>query len=155
MKKLILILTILSLPFVTFGQMSEKEFEKTIEWINENPSESDNTEFVSKSANLIKFQLFNYPNFPINVSGTKEIDKEWKGHKYEKYFLIVYSYNQLLYKLKNKKYNSLNACVFSINQLIESYSLILEENPELRIKILDEYKDLDEKELKKRIKKLI
>lgn len=155
MKKLILILGLLTLPFITIGQISEKEFKKTIEWINENPSESDNEEFISKSSNIIKFQLFNYPSFPINVSGTKEIDKEWKGHKYEKYFLIVYSYNQLLYKLKNKKYNNLNACVFSINQLIESYSLILEKNPELRIKILDEYKKLDEKELKKRIKKLI
>jgi hypothetical protein len=155
MKKLILICSLLTLPFITLGQISEKEFEKTIEWINENPSESDNPEFVSKSSNLIKFHLFNYPSFPINASGTKEIDKEWKGHKYEKYFLIVYSYNQLLYKLKNKKYNNLNACVFSINQLIESYTLILKKNPELRIKIFDEYKELDEKELKKRIKKLI
>ncbi|EAQ38295.1 hypothetical protein MED134_03249 [Dokdonia sp. MED134] len=155
MKKLILVLSLLTLPFITFGQISEKEFEKTIEWINENPSESDNTEFVSKSANLIKFQLFNYPSFPINVSGTKEINKEWKGHKYEKHFLIVYSYNQLLYKLKSKKYNKLNACVFSINQVIKSYTLILEKNPEFRIRILDEYKELDEKKLKKRIKKLL
>jgi hypothetical protein len=55
------------------------------------------------SSDLITFQFYSYPNFPINVSGTKELDKEWKGHKYEKYFLIVYSYNQLYYKLKNYK----------------------------------------------------
>ena len=155
MRKLILILSLITLPFISCGQISEKEFEKTIQWINETPSESDNPKFISKSANLIKFQIFNYPNFPINISGAKEVNKEWQGHKYEKYFLIVYSYNQLLYKLKNKKYNNLSACVFSINQLIDSYSLILEKNPEMQINILDEYKALDKKKLKKRIKKLI
>jgi hypothetical protein len=55
------------------------------------------------SSDLITFQFYNYPNFPINVSGTNELDKEWKGQKYKKYFLIVYSYNQLYYKLKNYK----------------------------------------------------
>jgi hypothetical protein len=155
MRKLILILSLITLPIISFGQISEKKFEKTIEWINQNPTESSNEEFVSKSSDLIMFQLFNYPNFPINVSGTKELDKDWKGHKYEKYFIIVYSYNQLYYKLENKKFDNLKACVFSIKKIIESYSKIIENNPELRIKTFDEYKVLDEKELKKRIKKLI
>jgi hypothetical protein len=84
MRKLILILSLITLPIISFGQISEKEF-------------------VAKSSDLITFQFYNYPNFPINVSGTKELDKEWKGHKYENYFLIVYSYNQLYYKLKNYK----------------------------------------------------
>jgi len=155
MKKLILILSLITLPIISFGQISEKKFEKTIEWINQNPTDSSNKEFVSKSSDLIMFQLYNYPNFLINVSGTKELDKDWKGHKYEKYFIIAYSYNQLYYKLENKKFNNLNACVFSIKKIIESYSKIIEKNPELRIKTFDEYKKLDEKELKKRIKKLI
>ena len=155
MRKLILILSFIALPIISFGQISEKKFEKTIEWINQNPTESSNKEFVSKSSDLIMFQLFNYPNFQINVSGTKELDKDWKGHKYEKYFIIVYSYNQLYYKLENKKFDNLKACLFSIKKIIESYSNIIENNPELRIKTFDEYKVLDEKELKKRIKRLI
>lgn len=155
MRKLILILSLITLPIISFGQIGEKKFEKTIEWINQNPTESSNKEFVSKSSDLIMFQLFNYPNFQINVSGTKELDKDWKGHKYEKYFIIVYSYNQLYYKLENKKFDNLKACLFSIKKIIESYSKIIENNPELRIKTFDEYKVLNEKELKKRIKKLI
>ncbi|WP_157831472.1 hypothetical protein [Confluentibacter flavum] len=155
MSKLILILSLVILPIISFGQISENEFEKTIEWINQNPSEPDNKEFVSKSADLIKFQLFKHPDFAINISGIKELDKEWKGHRYEKYFLIAYSYNQLYYKLKNEKFDNLNASVFSIKKLIESYSKIIESNPELKIGTLDEYKKLDETELKKRIKKLI
>ncbi|PKQ44921.1 hypothetical protein CSW08_10700 [Confluentibacter flavum] len=99
--------------------------------------------------------MFKHPDFAINISGIKELDKEWKGHRYEKYFLIAYSYNQLYYKLKNEKFDNLNASVFSIKKLIESYSKIIESNPELKIGTLDEYKKLDETELKKRIKKLI
>ena len=155
MRKLILILSLITLPIISFGQISQKKFEKTIEWINQNPTDPNNKEFVSKSSDLIMFQLYNYPNFLINVSGTKELDKELKGHKYEKYFIIAYSYNQLYYKLENKKFDNLNACVFSIKKLIESYSKIIKENPDLRIKTFDGYKELNEKELKKRIKRLI
>ncbi|WP_396602493.1 hypothetical protein [Algibacter sp. R77976] len=155
MRKLILILSLMTLPIISFGQISEKKFKKTIESINQNPTDPNNKLFVSKSSDLIMFQLYNYPNFPINVSGTKELDKEWKGHKYEKYFIIVYSFNQLYYKLENKKFDNLNACVFSINKLIESYSKIIKENPDVKIKIFDEYKELDEKELVKRIKRLV
>jgi hypothetical protein len=155
MRKLILILSLITLPIISFGQISEKKFEKTIEWINQNPTDSSNKEFVSKSSDLIMFQLYNYPNFPINVSGTKELDKDWKGHKYEKYFIIAYSYNQLYYKLKNKKFDNLNACLFSMKKIIESYSKIIEKNSELKIKTFDEYKVMDKKDLKKRIKRLI
>ena len=85
-KKLILILSLLPLPLLSHGQLTQTKFEKTIVWINQNPSESDTEDFVSKSADLIKFQLFNYPKFLINTSGTRELDKEWKDHKYESYF---------------------------------------------------------------------
>jgi hypothetical protein len=54
---------------------------KTIEWINQNPSEQDDKEFVSKSADFIKFRFFNYPDFTINNSETIELDIEWEGHK--------------------------------------------------------------------------
>ena len=153
MRKLIVLLNLITLPIISFGQISEKEFEKTVEWINQNPADVTNKEFVSKSSDLIIFQLYNYPDFPINVSGTKELDKEWKGHKYEKYFMIVYSFNQLYYKINNKRFDNLKACVFSINKIIESYSKIIKSNPELKIQTLDDYMGLDEKMLKKRIKK--
>jgi len=155
MKKLIFILSLIILPISSFGQINEKQFFENIEWLNQNPSESNNQLFVSKSADLITFQIFNYPNFYINVSGTKELDKEWKNHKYEKYFIIVYSYNQLYYKLNNKKFKNLDSYVFSIKKLIESYSRIIEKEPKLKIKIFDEYKSLTEKELRKRIKKVL
>ena len=153
MRKLILLLNLVTLPIISFGQVSEEEFEKIVEWINQNPAEETNKEFVSKSSDLIIFQLYNYPDFPINVSGTKELNKEWKGHKYEKYFIIVYSFNQLYYKINNKRFDNLKACVFSIKKVIESYSKIIESNPEYKIKTLDDYMQLNEKELKKRIKK--
>ena len=148
-------MSLLTLPLTSYGQLNQTEFIKTIEWINQNPLESDNENFVSKSADLIKFQIFNYPSFPINTSGTKELDEEAKGHKYERYFLIVYSFNQLYYKIKNEKFDKLKACVFSINQLIKSYSKLIEKNPELKIKAYDEYAKLSQKDLKKRIKKLL
>ena len=155
MKKLIIFLILILLPLISFGQLNQKEFLKTLEWINQNPSQSNDDVFVSKSADLIKFQIFNYPNFPINTSGTKELSDDWKGHKYERYFLIVYSFNQLYYKINNDKFDNLEAYVFSMNQLLKSYSNLIEKRPEYKIKTFDEYAKLSQKDLKKRIKKLI
>ena len=42
------------------AQISETKFIENMEWINLNPSQSDNEEFVSKSAELITFQFYNY-----------------------------------------------------------------------------------------------
>ncbi|MEM1338237.1 MAG: hypothetical protein AAGF96_10825 [Bacteroidota bacterium] len=155
MKKITFFLGILILPLISFGQLNQNEFLTTIEWINQNPSQSNDEVFVSKSADLIKFQIFNYPSFPINTSGTSELSREWKGHKYERYFLIVYSFNQLYYKIENKKFDKLEAYLFSMNQLLKSYSNLIEESPEFKIGIFDEYAKLSQKDLKKRIKKLI
>lgn len=74
---------------------------KNIEWVNKSPSQIDNKKFVSKSVDIITYQFFNYPDFLINVSGMKELDKELKGHKYENYFQILYPFNQLAFKILN------------------------------------------------------
>ena len=155
MRKTILVISIMALTFCSFGQITEKQFIEKIEWLNENPSTSENTEFVSNSVDILEFQFLNFPNTPINVSGTKELEKGWHNYKYEKYFIIVYSFNQLYYKIRNKKYDNLNACVFSIKKLIKSYTIITENEPELKIETFEEYKKMSDKELKKRIKKLL
>jgi hypothetical protein len=67
---------------------------------------------VSISVDLLKFQLLNFPEFPIYVSETKELQKEWKNYKHEKYFIIVYSFNQLYYKLNSKKFKTLMLMYF-------------------------------------------
>ncbi len=155
MKKHILLYLLITLPFLTFSQISENEFLKKVEWLNENPLQSNDKLLIKKSVELIKFQVMSYPEFSINVSGTKELDKEWKNHKYEKYFVIIYSFNQLYYKLKNKKFNYLDASVFAISMIIKSYSKIIENNPEYKIEILELYKNLKPTELRKRIKRII
>ncbi len=86
----------------------------------------------------------------------KELDKELKGYKYERYFQILYSFNQLSYKLINeKKYNSINACIYSMEKLIQSYKEIIKNDHSLRIEILDKYAELNEKELKRKMKSII
>jgi len=140
---------------VSSAQISESKFIENMEWINLNPSQSDNDEFVSKSAELITFHVYNYSNFYINNSGTKELEGEWDGNPFKEYFFIVYSYNQLNYKLLNKKFNKVDACTFSMKKLIESYMIVIKNNPKLRIKTLDEYSKLNESDLQKKIKKLV
>ena len=155
MKKIILFICLIA-TFNINGQTSKKDFIKNIEWINKNPSEFDNKKFVSKSADLLKYQFFNHPNFSINISGMKELDEKLKGHKYERYFQILYSFNQLAYKVqKIDKFNNLNACTYSMEKLIESYKKIIEKEPRLRTDSLDEYANLDHKGLMRRMKKIL
>ena len=156
MKKIIFILSITLIPLTILGQIDKKQYSENIEWINNNPSEVSNEVFVSKTVELLNFQMFNYPNLQINVSGMKELDKELKGYKYERYFQILYSFNQLSYKLINeKKYNSINACIYSMEKLIQSYKGIIKNDHSLRIEILDKYAELNEKELKRKMKSII
>ena len=155
MEKQILILAAILIPILSYSQIDKKGFIENIEWINENPSTPENKEFVSKSAQLIKFQFSNYRDFRINVKGTKEIEEQWKGHKYQRYFQIVYSFNQLHYKLLNNNFNRLDACYYSLNKMIDSYSMVINNEPELKIKMLEKYKDMNNKNLKKRIEKYV
>ena len=76
MKKQILILAVVLIPILSYSQTDEKEFKENIEWINEHPSTPENKEFISKSAQLMRFQFSNYPDFRINVKGTKEIEEQ-------------------------------------------------------------------------------
>ena len=153
-KKLFVVLSLITFPFISKGQ-SEAKFNESMEWLNENPSLSTNEKFVSNSASLITFQVINYPDFLIDLGAMREVDEELIEYKYKDYFSIIYSFNQLYFKLKNKKYNRLDACTFSMNKVIESYEKIIDKDPSLTIPILDEYSKLSEKELKKSIKKLI
>lgn len=160
MKQLLLTLSLAILPVMLYGQISEEEFKSSIEWINNNPSKTSNKTFISKSSKLIKFQVVNFPDFQVNVSGTHELDHNkndigWKGHPYERYFMMVYSFNQLYYKIQNKKFSQLEACVYSMRKVIESYSALVKNNPDLKIPILEDYKTFNQKELQNMIKKMI
>ncbi len=65
-----------------------------------------------------------------------------------------------VYKLANKiktgnKYNLNDSSIKSMFKVLEYYKLLLEKEPYQRNSILDEYSDMNKKELEKYIKKLI
>ncbi len=155
MKRILILLCFLLLPFSSFAQMTLGEYIENVTWINEHPSTREDEEYVTKTAEILKFQLFNYPNLKINVGGTKELYNELKDHKYKDYLQIIYSFNHMHYSVIHRKSNNLKASLFAMRKTIGSYLLILAENPDMRIETLDNYNQMADKELKKVLRKLI
>jgi hypothetical protein len=157
MKKTSLTLLFLLIFIPISAQIeTEKQALVAINWIVENPQIESDSLFVNKSAELIKWQFFNYPKTPIEFGGLSEfMDKTNKDYNLYKEITVVYMFSSFIAKIKNKNYSIKKSTFYAINSVLKYYKKALEMDHSLSNKILDNYVNLSEKELKKKINSLI
>jgi hypothetical protein len=153
MKKIILsLLAIICFQTNFYSQIktkSEKEILKEIEWISTNPIEKSDKEFVSKSADMMRFQMANYPEFPFNYKALFEFMDTDKNYKYYVEISVVFISNQLANKIKTTNdYDLTKSSLNSLKEVLDYYELVLEEEPNEKNSILDKYLAMTDPELK-------
>lgn len=138
------------------AQVERSEFFKTIGWLNNNPVPSNDKKLIFSSADLIRYQMAEHPDFFASLDFLQELEPVITNHKYGRYFEVIYTYNQLAYALKNKKESSrYDSALYSLKQLLNSYKEIVEEDPKLRIEKLDRFHKMSKSELRKELKNYI
>ena len=153
MKKIILSLfTIICIQTNFYSQIktkSEKEILKEIEWISTNPIQKSDKEFVSKSADMMMFQMVNYPEFPVNYKALFEFMDTDKNYKYYDEISVVFIGNQLANKIQTTNdYDLTKSSLNSLKEVLDYYKLVLEEEPNEKNSILDKYLAMTDSELK-------
>ena len=153
MKKILLsLITIICFQTNFYGQIktkSEKEILKEIEWISTNPIQKSDKEFVSKSADIIMFQMVNYPEFPVNYKAFFEFLSTEKNYKYYDEISVVFISNQLANKIRTTNdYDLTRSSINSLKGVLDYYKLVLEEEPNEKNSILDKYLAMTDPELK-------
>jgi len=153
LKKILLsLITIICFQTNFYGQIktkSEKEILKEIEWISTNPIQKSDKEFVSKSADIIMFQMVNYPEFPVNYKAFFEFLSTEKNYKYYDEISVVFISNQLANKIRTTNdYDLTRSSINSLKGVLDYYKLVLEEEPNEKNSILDKYLAMTDPELK-------
>lgn len=156
---MLILLFIISFQSKLFAQIdvkSESEILNEVEWLSTNPVEQTNKKFVSKSSDVITFQLVKYPNFPVHFGALKEFMNADKKYKYYDEINIVFISNQLANKIKaGNKYDLQDSSLKSITKVLGYYKLLIEKEPGQKNSVLDKYSKMSKKELGKHINKLV
>ena len=157
MKNLFLTLTFICLvSFSISAQINtDKQAIDTINWLIENPQIESDSLFVSKSANLIKWQFINHPNSPMIFSGLSEfMDNTPSEYKLYKEISVIYMFSTFTNKIENKNYSEKKSSFYAIQDVLNYYQKALEIDSQVRNEVLDSYLSFSDKELKKKMNKL-
>lgn len=149
---------IISLLFMTFtisgfSQISsDNEATETLKWIIENPQINNDSIFIKKSADLLKWYVLNYPNVEFRTTGISEFMDSSKADKFFKEITTIYAFSEFNNQI-NGEMNQTESAFLSISNVLDYYEKIIVFDEELKDSVLQKYNTLSEKDLRKEMKK--
>lgn len=154
-KKVILTSLLICFAYPIFGQItSNKKANETLNWLIENPQIKSDSLFTEKSVEVLKWHAKNNSQVEMRPSGIGEFMDTSSTYKFFKEITMIYMLSEIDNQI-NKSIDENQSAFLSISNVIKFYENVITINGAYKNDILDRYSTFSEKELRKKMKKLI
>jgi hypothetical protein len=152
-KQALIVFILLFKINLVFAQItSNEEASRSLEWLIQNPQIDSIKTFEKKSVEIFKWYAINYPQLNFRTTGIGEfIDSEHRSQFYRE-IMMIYNLSELDNQV-NKKVSTSESAYLALKNVLDYYNNLTQINEVYKHPLLEEYNDLSDGKLRRRINK--